>query len=82
MDGDPKGLWIEVCITKYGVFKSRWEVQVDLEQHLGVWKGIASRLERFTDLIRFKVGSGRKICFWPDTWVGDNPLAICKNSLF
>lgn len=43
--------------------------------HSGVWRGILSVMDAFDLNIRFRVGSGEKILFWLNTWVGDKPLA-------
>lgn len=43
--------------------------------HSGLWRGILSVMDVFDLNIRFRVGSGEKILFWLNTWVGDKPLA-------
>ena len=35
------------------------------------WKFISSLYEEFWELVRFKVGNGRRIMFWDDVWWED-----------
>lgn len=41
---------------------------------LGVWEHVRSLLELFWVQCSLKVGDGRKIRFWQDSWVGHSAL--------
>lgn len=47
-----------------------------------LWKGILSIKESSYQNISFSVGSGGKLLFWLDLWVGDTPLALHFPNLF
>lgn len=42
----------------------------------GIWKGIISVKEVTLDEVRYRVGSGERILFWLDRWLGDRPLVF------
>eukprot|EP00268_Persea_americana_P051205 TRINITY_DN5634_c0_g1_i1.p1 TRINITY_DN5634_c0_g1~~TRINITY_DN5634_c0_g1_i1.p1 ORF type:complete len:130 (-),score=6.45 TRINITY_DN5634_c0_g1_i1:1155-1544(-) len=48
----------------------------------GIWKGILSVLEPFSQSICFHVGKGDRVRFWLDTWIGDSLLATQFSNLF
>ena len=60
---------------KYGNQRGGWEVNDANYKHSAMWKGIVSTKEKFMQNIRYQVGTGRKVLFWQDTWVGEDPLA-------
>ena len=46
------------------------------------WKGIMGVKTEFFKHIRFSLGNGDGICFWEDTWLGQNPLSDQYPSLY
>ena len=59
-----------------------WEVHGGSGRSSGIWKGILSVLEPFTQSIRYHLGKGDRIRFWLDTWIKDSPLATQFPNLF
>ena len=39
-----------------------------------LWKGIMLEFDVFYSCVGFKMGNGRQIRFWTDTWCGDQSL--------
>src|ERR1041385_7142924 len=40
------------------------------------WKGVSSTIQALKFGYRWKVGDGRKIRLWEDTWSGNSPLSV------
>lgn len=79
---DTNSLWKQIIVAKYGVKRDRWDVDGPLNRCLSIWKGITSVKDAFANSIRYRVGSGLKILFWHDKWVGDRPLVDWFPDLF
>ena len=48
----------------------------------GLWKSIAKEIEQLKKDCVFKLGDGRKIRFWEDTWCGRQPLCDAFRDLY
>eukprot|EP00268_Persea_americana_P033450 TRINITY_DN3312_c0_g1_i6.p1 TRINITY_DN3312_c0_g1~~TRINITY_DN3312_c0_g1_i6.p1 ORF type:complete len:225 (-),score=29.21 TRINITY_DN3312_c0_g1_i6:634-1308(-) len=79
---ESEGQWRLVVLEKYGNQKDGWEVQVAAYKYSAIWKGIISSSEKFMQNIRCNVCLGKKILFWKDTWIGEEPLASKFPDLF
>lgn len=51
-------------------------------KYSAMWKGIISSSEKFMQNIRYHVCLGKKIVFWKETWIGEEPLASKFPDLF
>ena len=60
---------------KYGALRNGWDVQEVSYKTSAIWKGILFVKENFMKTITYRVGSGEKILFWKDNWIGARPLA-------
>lgn len=69
-----ESFWKQVLVAKYGVSRYGWDSQGSSYLNSDVWRGILTVKEAFAKSIRYHVGSGEKIFFWLDTWIGDRPL--------
>lgn len=47
-----------------------------------MWRGLLSVRVTFDSMRRYKVGTGDRIKFWLDTWVGEATLAYQFPNLF
>lgn len=68
-------LWRQIIMAKYKVDRGGWDVHSLSYQQSALWRGVISVKDSFAPHIRFKIGSGDKILFWHDVWVGDRSLA-------
>ncbi|GKV18865.1 hypothetical protein SLEP1_g29190 [Rubroshorea leprosula] len=44
-----------------------------------IWRGIVKCRSVLQQGVRWRIGSGEKVCFWQDAWVGDAPLISSSN---
>lgn len=49
---------------------------------VSVWRTIKSLWNQLVRDITFKVGSGTRIKFWNELWIGQNPLMVSYPDLF
>ena len=64
------------CInTKYGSQNGDWFTPYPRGSYrVGLWKSIAKEINHLKKECVFKLGDGRKIILWEDTWCGRQPL--------
>ena len=79
---DKDSLWKQVLVAKYGILRDGWDIQQPNYRTSRLWRGIVSCRDAFIANIKFTVGSGEKVLFWLDNWVGDKPLAEVFSDLF
>ena len=72
---DSIGLWKQIISSKYNVSRGGWEVHGGCGRLSGIWKGILSFLEPFSQSISYHVGKGDRVRIWLDTCIGDSLLA-------
>lgn len=76
-------LWYKVIKSKYGLNPNQWDAaEADRVTFRSPWKAISSLYEDFFQHVFFRIGSGTKIRFWEDHWVGDGSLQRDFPSLY
>lgn len=66
------GLW--ALDSKYSLLRNEWDVQDAPKKSTVMWRGILLLKRLLMENIKYQVGSGERILFWKDRWVGDSPL--------
>ena len=74
-------VWLEMLHNKYLSDKSLSQVSAKPTDS-PFWKGLMKVKDDFFRRAFFKIGDGRTIRFWEDTWLGDTPLQIQYPSLY
>jgi len=70
----PENFWVQQMTAKYGAPEHFFAARQ--KQHDSwVWKCLLRIRSFIKQGIRWKVGNGRNINFWTDTWCADKPLA-------
>eukprot|EP00268_Persea_americana_P041154 TRINITY_DN40_c1_g1_i12.p1 TRINITY_DN40_c1_g1~~TRINITY_DN40_c1_g1_i12.p1 ORF type:complete len:212 (+),score=26.43 TRINITY_DN40_c1_g1_i12:1343-1978(+) len=77
-----QGLWRQVLEMKYKLPRHGWDVQDHPGNSSAIWKGILSIKGLFMENIRYQTGSGERILFWKDRWVGKRALCVQFPDLF
>ena len=55
---------------------NRWDAGlVSRSSYRSPWKYISSLYEEFHQMVRFRVGDGRRIRFWEDVWWGEEAFS-------
>ncbi|OVA04242.1 hypothetical protein BVC80_929g8 [Macleaya cordata] len=68
-------LWRHKISEKYGIESNGWDViQSRLSYGVGVWKGITNLKPIYHEGLKCIVGTGNRVKFWFDHWIGDQPL--------
>ena len=62
--------------------RNGWEVKERNYKASAIWKGITSTKANFMKYIRYHVGSGERVQFWLNAWVGNTMLADWYPDLF
>uniref|UniRef100_A0A2N9GD56 Reverse transcriptase domain-containing protein n=1 Tax=Fagus sylvatica TaxID=28930 RepID=A0A2N9GD56_FAGSY len=76
-------LWRRVIAEKYGVEGRGWFSKTPKGPHgCGLWKGIMSGWDFFSQKVRMIAGRGNRILFWHDLWCGETPLKTLFPVLF
>ena len=76
-------LWRRVIAEKYGVEGGGWFSKTPKGPHgCGLWKGIMSGWDFFSQKVRMIAGRGNRILFWHDLWCGETPLKTLFPVLF
>ena len=76
-------MWRSCIKTKYGSQNGGWFTPYPTGSYgVGLWKSIAKETEQFNKDCVFKLGNGRKIRFWEDTWCGRQPLCDAFAGLY
>ncbi|KAL4185924.1 hypothetical protein AMTRI_Chr10g233280 [Amborella trichopoda] len=76
-----KNLWEEVIEAKCRLGNSGWLPNFPRHRASRAWTSIARSRITYKNNIRFKVGSGERIRFWRDHWLGNQHLGISSPSL-
>ena len=70
----PENYWVQQLTAKYGAPEHFFEARK--KQHDSwIWKCMLQTRPFIKQGIRWKVGNGRNINFWTDTWCSNTPLA-------
>eukprot|EP00268_Persea_americana_P001290 TRINITY_DN10388_c0_g2_i3.p1 TRINITY_DN10388_c0_g2~~TRINITY_DN10388_c0_g2_i3.p1 ORF type:complete len:137 (+),score=20.28 TRINITY_DN10388_c0_g2_i3:878-1288(+) len=77
-----QGLWRQVLEKKYKLPRHGWDVQDPPWNSSAIWKGILSVKGLFMENIRYQIGSGERILFWKDRWVGERAFCVQFPYLF
>ena len=76
-------MWRSCINTKYGSQNGGWFTSYPRGSYgVSVWKSIAKETEHLKKDCVFKLGDGRKIRFWEDTWCGRQALCDAFPSLY
>ena len=68
-------MWRRLIADKYGLDGIGWFTRkIQGGQGVGVWKGVSEEWTDFRKMSRFKIGNGRSVLFWEDTWCGERAL--------
>ena len=67
---------------KYNLPRLGWDVQDPPWNSSAIWKGILSVKGLFMENIRYQIGSGERILFWKDRWVGERAFCVQFPYLF
>ena len=67
---------------KYNLPRHGWDIQDPPWNSSAIWKGILSVKRLFMENIRYQIGSGERILFWKDRWVGERALCAQFLDLF
>ena len=76
------GLWKKIVMVKYNVTRDGWDTQRTKPSRSRFWRDLLSVRASFVSMVHYRVGTGDGILFWPDTWVGEAPLASQSPNLF
>ena len=68
--------------SKYRHSRDEWDVQDAPQKSTAMWRGILSVKRLLMVNIKYQVGSGERILFWKDRWVGDSTLGAQFPNLF
>ena len=80
--GGTDGLWRQVLEKKYGLPRNGWDLLDLPNKSSTIWRGILSVKKLLMDNIKYQSGTGERILFWKDQWVGDRTLAVQFPDLF
>lgn len=70
-----KNLCKSIINAKYEDTKDSWTTKSIKGSHgMVVWKMGKQQLEKAAEDLTYKLGNGRRIKFWWDTWCDDRPL--------
>jgi hypothetical protein len=70
-------LWHMVIRSKYGFQPNGWDTnQPQLISSRNPWKDISAQMNMFAPCFQLTVGSGRKVRFWEDVWLQDQPFSL------
>ena len=76
-------LWHKVIRSKYGIEEGEWlSSGVVNGTFRNPWKAIHGFLPVFLEHAKTKLGDGRRIRFWEDTWEGSQPFRIKFPNIF
>ena len=76
-------MWRSCIKTQYGSQNGGWFTPYPRGSYgVGLWKSIAKEIEQLKKDNVFKLGDGRKIRFWEDTWCGRQPLCDAFPDLY
>lgn len=70
-----EGLWQRSLIAKYGIPREGCDIPESNSDHTSLWREITSIESDLESNICFQIGTGERIGFWQDLWIGDRPLA-------
>ena len=66
--------WKHVIVGKYGEEEGGWCSRTSKEGYgVDLWKVIQSGWKGFNNKLGFRVGNGRRVRFWKDSWCGRGP---------
>ena len=66
---EQESIWSKVIQSKFGMHSNRWDAGVARRStYQSPWGYIFSLYDEFWQLVRLKVGNGRRIRFWEDVW--------------
>ena len=69
-------IWTKVIKSKFDLQSNRWDAGfASRYTFCSPWKFISSLYAAFWELVRFKVGNGRRIRFWEDVWWDSEALS-------
>lgn len=71
---EENSLWREVIHKKYGTFSHWCTKTVNTRYGVSIWKSIRALWDVFAGNTELPPGNGRKIAFWNDKWIGQEPL--------
>ncbi|GLU17744.1 hypothetical protein SLE2022_341000 [Rubroshorea leprosula] len=77
LKGD-NALWCRVMQAKYLRGRNFMEAGSMVGASF-IWRGIVKCRSVLQQGVHWRIGSGEKICFWQDAWVGDAPLISSSN---
>ena len=76
-------LWHKVIRSKYGIEEDKWlPSEVGNGTFHNPWKAVQGLLPAFLEHAKLKLGNGRRIRFWEDTWEGSEPFKIKYPNIF
>ena len=80
---EDNSIWRSCINTKYGSHNGGWFTPYPRGSYgVGLWKSIAKETDQLKKDCVFKLGDGRKIRFWEDTWCGRQPLCEAFPDLY
>ncbi|XP_047261029.1 uncharacterized protein LOC124894378 [Capsicum annuum] len=79
---EEQALWREVIVSKYGQNEQWCSNPVNTTHGVSVWRTIRSLWSQLVKDITFKVGTGTRIMFWKELWIGQEPLMASYPDLF
>lgn len=82
LDFDGVSPWKSILTWKYGFQKFGWDIYLARCKASGMWRAIATCVDKFKDGIKFKAGRGDRIKFLTDPWSGSSSLASQFPSLY
>ena len=69
--------------VKYGSLEGGWCSKIPTGPYgVGLWKFIHSGWDKFSRMLKFEVGDGSRIRFWPNVWCIDGSLKDVYPELF
>jgi len=87
LGSDKGGLWKEILVSKYGGWRSLRE-EGKIRRSSLWWKDLKVVWDSegwgksFEDGFKWKVGDGKNISFWEDSWLGSDALKKVFPRLF
>ncbi|OVA02993.1 Reverse transcriptase zinc-binding domain [Macleaya cordata] len=75
--------WRCKMAEKYKVDYNGWDSKIPYQPFgTGLWKGICTNMKAFKEGLTARIGNGRKVKFWSDQWLGENPLKESFKELY